>query len=227
MFFDEFNRRCTAELELDFQSAGWTTQTFPIFGVEDGSKLRTHLTCIWAHKSPMRHDTLSFNIDWLYNKKIEHEIASYETNNWKTSMYTDKHIFSQEKTWHSATPIVVGEVTSTGKNGVALRKQQKIIYDERGPLPLNILSTVQNNPPMKHTIIVKKKDGKIESIPPTEINKWTPCKARLTDNGLPSYGHRPWITSHSASNRIQAIKLRQRRDDVHTNNTIDIKVTIF
>ena len=69
MFSDEFNRRCTAEFEIDLRAAGWTTQTFQVYGVEDGSKLRTHLTCIWAHRSPIIHDTLSYNTNWLKRKK--------------------------------------------------------------------------------------------------------------------------------------------------------------
>ena len=226
MVFDEFNRRCVEELELDLQAAGWATQKFPIFGVEDGSKFYTRVNCIWAHRSPTRHDTLSFNVGWLYSKKIEHDIKSYDVSKWKTNMFSEKHIFAQDKTWSPATPIKVGQVTSTPKGEVSLREQQTVIYDEMGPLPLNILSTVQESPPMRHTITIKKQNGRIESIPPTELNKWIPQNARLTNKGVPSYGHRPWLTSHSVQNRINAIKLRQRRDKLHMRNAENTKITV-
>ena len=71
-------------------------------------------------------------------------------------MNSEKQIFAKEQTWLPTNPIVVGEVIETSKE-VRLRKQQKLVYDERGPLPLNLLSSMQEQPAAKHTIIVKKK----------------------------------------------------------------------
>ena len=53
-----------------------------------------------------------------------------------------------------------------------------------------------------------------------------PKKTKLSDKGYPLIGHRPWITAHSSSNRINAIKMRQRRGEVQNNNTQNIELTI-